>query len=372
MLKNKVIIIPIENAWNHSADFLRQTALVLSKHNLVYIYDHNNHYFFGKKNRKNVYPTYKNIIFHQAKYYLPFERFKIIDKFNRWLSFKLFLEKHRRADKILWIFYPNYYDFAQMNSQKMLKIYDCVDYSENHQEENILINSVDYFFVNSKALKNLYTKRELNKQAIYISAQGFFQPDDKKIKSVPLKKGKNKVVIGYIGGLNYRLNYPLLDQLISNHPEWLFVFYGPEQNNVEKDKVYHTQKWIKKLKQHKNTLFSYSSDRYFIYGLIKNFDVAIIPYNTDIIFNKYCYPMKIFEYFYMGKPVVTNPIVELNLQKFNNLIKISKENNDWEKNIEYFLKNKLSAQKKQVQKTLAKNNSWEYKLNAIGKYLLLN
>lgn len=369
MLKNKVIIIPIENAWDHSADFLRQTAFVLSKHNLVYIYDHNNHYFFGKKHRKNVYPNYKNIIFHQVKYYLPFERFKIIDKLNRYLSFKLFLAKHRHTDKILWIFYPNYYDFAQINSQKMLKIYDCVDYSENHQEENILINSADYFFVNSKALKSSYAKRKLNKQAIYISAQGFFQPNDKKIKSVPLKKGKRKVVIGYVGGLNYRLNYPLLNQLISNHPEWLFVFYGPEQKNVEKDKIYHTQKWIKKLKKYQNALFGHSDNRYFVYGLIKNFDVAIIPYNNDIIFNKYCYPMKIFEYFYMGVPVVTSAILELKEKRFDGLINIADDYKSWENSIKNLLENKMPAKKQRQQRELAIKNNWRNKIKKITKVL---
>lgn len=369
MLKNKTIIIPIENAWDHSADFLRQTAFILSKHNLVYIYDHNNHYFFGKKKRKNVYPNYKNIIFRQVKYYLPFEKFKIIDKFNRWLSFKLFLAKHRHADKILWIFYPNYYDFAQVNNQKMLKIYDCVDYSEDQQKENILINSVDYFFVNSKALKKLYAKKKLNKQAIYISAQGFFQPDDKKIKSVSLKKNKSKAVIGYVGGLNCRLNYPLLDQLIGNHPEWLFVFYGPEQKNIEKDKIYHTQKWIKKLKEHKNTLFGYSDDRYFIYGLIKNFDIAIIPYNLDLVFNSYCYPMKIFEYFYLGVPVISSGILELKEKRFDGLMSIAADYKSWENSIKKLLENKIPGKKQRQQRELAIKNNWQNKIQKIAKAL---
>jgi hypothetical protein len=67
-----------------------------------------------------------------------------------------------------------------------------------------------------------------------------------------------------VGGINCRLDYQLLDQLIKKHPEYLFVFHGPEQKNPRLDKVYQTQKWIKKLKQYENTLFGSSADRNFI------------------------------------------------------------------------------------------------------------
>ena len=138
MLKNKIIILPLEGSWNHSADFLRQTAFTLSKNNLVYIYDQNNHYFFLKKNKKKSYPHHQNIIFHHVKYYLPFERFKLIDKINRHLSFKIFTKTLPKKKKILWIFYPYYYDLAKIAAKSICKIYDCVDYNENQKQEEAL------------------------------------------------------------------------------------------------------------------------------------------------------------------------------------------------------------------------------------------
>lgn len=367
MIKKKIIIMPIEGSWNHSADFFQQTAITLSKNNFIYIYDQNNHYFFLKKNKIKSYPHYKNINFYQVKYYLPFERFHIIDKVNRYLSYKMFIKNLPKGKKVLWIFYPNYCDLAKIKNKNIIKIYDCVDYSENKSNEKKLINNVDYFFVNSIALKRFHQKQKRN--AIYINSQGFYQLNDKKIKIFKINKTNKKAIIGYVGGINYRLNYPLINKLIVNHPEWLFVFYGPEQKNEKKDKIFETQKWINKIKNHTNTLFGLNNDRNFIYGLIKNFDLAIIPYNTDLAFNLYCYPMKIFEYFYLGKPIISSGILEFKLKKFNKYIKIANNYQEWEEKINESLRKKFSKKTKIEQRQMAIENSWQKKINKILNYI---
>jgi len=367
MLKNKIIIMPLEGSWDHSADFLRQTALTLSKENLVYIYDQNTHYFFLKKNKKISYPQHKNIVFHQVKYYLPFERFDLINNINRYLSFKLFIKNLPKKKKVLWIFYPNYYDLVQIADKNICKIYDCVDYNENFEEEKALINCVDYFFVNSLALKNLHKNNK--KKPIYINSQGFYQPEDKNIVKFKLNKKKKKAIIGYVGGVNCRLDYQLLNQLIKKHPEYLFVFYGPEQKNPKLDKKYQTQKWIKKIKKYENTLFDKGNDRNYIYGLIKKFDIAIVPYNIDLAFNKYCYPMKIFEYFYLGKPVISTSILELKLKKFNKFIKIADNVEEWETAIKQLIGKSLSIKQEKKLKRLAIDNSWQNKIDKIAKHV---
>jgi hypothetical protein len=265
----------------------------------------------------------------------------------------------------LWIFYPNYYDLAKLKDKKTTTLYDCVDYQEDQKKESLLIDHVDYFFVNSLSLQKLHKQK--NKKAIYINSQGFFKPDDKKIKNINLEI--NKPIIGYVGGINYRLNYPLLNQLIKNHQEWQFVFYGPEQENKEKDKIYETKKWIRKLKKYKNTTFDYKEDRYYIYGLIKNFDIAIIPYNPKLSFNKYCYPMKVFEYLYMGKHVISSDILELKTQKFKSSIKVLKSYEKWEKLMVCLLKNKLSKNQVSKQSEMAIKNSWRNKINKISKHI---
>jgi len=365
MLKNQLIIMPIDESWDHSADFLRQTALTLSSQNQVIIYDQKNAYFFLKKKERLVYPKHKNIEFHQVKYFLPFRRFLFLEKLNRLFSFWFLLYQHRFSKKIVWIFYPNYYDLAKIKNRSIINLYDCVDYCEDFDKEIKLIKNVNYFFVNSLALQKLHQNK--NKEAIYIDAQGFFLPDEKKVKEAKLKK--NKPIIGFVGGINYRLDFVLLNQLIKNNPQWHFVFYGPKQKFLKEDILFRTEFWLKKIKKYQNVTFGKSKNRYEVYGLIKKIDVAIIPYNPKITFNKYCYPMKVFEYLYFQKPVVSSDIKELNSDKFKKLVKIAKKYKDWNKNIQDFLNNNHSSTDAQQGQKLAISNSWQQKINKIMKII---
>jgi hypothetical protein len=365
MIKNKIIIIPIEGDFAHSADFLRQTALTLAKHNQVYIYDQINSYFWLKNKPKIEYPASKNLHFHQVKYFLPGRRLPWLEQFNRKLSWHLFLAKFGAKNKILWFFYPNYYDLAQTKDKNNLKIYDCVDYQEDLGKEKKLVNNVDYFFVNSEVLFKLHQKQ--SKKPILLSAQGFFEPNEKLIKKSPLTF--DKPVIGFVGGLNYRLDFALLDMLIKNNPQWQFVLYGPVQKDQKKDPQFKTEKWLQKISKYKNLLIGMSNNRYDLYGIIKQFDVAIIPYNTQILFNKYCYPMKVFEYLYFGKAILSTEIEELKNPKFKSFIFTSDKFKDWPKQLEMLLKKKPHQNLIKKQKKLARENSWQRKLEQISNFI---
>lgn len=365
MLRNKLIIIPIDEIWDHTADFLRQTALTLSIQNKIIIYDQKNACFFLKKIKPISYPTYKNIIFHQVKYFWPFRKFAFIEKLNRKFSLWCLLQKYKNLEKILWIFYPNYFDLAKIKDKKTVSIYDCVDYNKFQDKEKKLITNVDYFFVNSLALKGLHNKAP--KKPIYIDSQGFFIPDEKKIKKVNLKT--KKPVIGYVGGINYRLDFSLLDKLIKNNQQWQFIFYGPEQKYPKEDIFFKTKLWIKKIKKYNNVTFGESKDRHEVYSIIKNFDIAIIPYNKDAEFNKYCYPMKVFEYFYFSKPVISTNIGELKSNKFKELIKIAETYQDFEAAIKNNLQKKLPVNQSKKMKNMAFQNSWEQKIEKISKLI---
>lgn len=368
MIENKIIIIPIEGNFDHSADFLRQTAITLSKKNDVYIYDQINSNFFLNKNESVEYPKYKNIYFHQVKYFLPFRRFAFIEKLNRQLSFKLFLRKFRKKNKIVWIFYPNYFDLAKIKDKNTVSVYDCVDYNDDHIKEELLINNSDYFFVNSLTLKKNHSNK--SKKPIYISSQGFFKPDERMIEENNLIY--TKPIIGFVGGINYRLDFKLINELIKRNQQWQFIFYGPRQIDKQKDQKFNTEKWLNKIKKFKNVTFGQSSNRYEVYSVIKKFKLAIIPYNSSIIFNKHCYPMKIFEYFYFGKKIISTEIEELKLNKFKEFIKISDKVEDWEINIKNLLKEKAQADQLKKQRKIAIANSWSKKIEKISKTIFFN
>ena len=137
------------------------------------------------------------------------------------------------------------------------------------------------------------------------------------------------------------------------------------------DKYRDTKRLIQELKSLKNIyLVPRTKSRLVIKEVIKNFDIGIIPYDVSHDFNRYCYPMKLFEYFYMGKPVISTPIDEL--KRFPKFVKIGESSIDWEKHIKSLLSMSWPVKYKEEQKKLAEENSWENKIEAINKVLLNN
>lgn len=369
MIKNKIVILPLEGEFAHSADFLRQTAVTIAKNdNQVYIYNLNLSHFWLKKKPLADYPNHLGITFHAPKYYLPLRRFSIIEKLNRLISFWLFVNSFGAKEKVLWFFYPNHFDIATISSLNCTKIYDCVDYQSSKRKEELLINEVDHFFTNSPSLTRLHSQQ--SKKPIQLKAQGFFVPNERRVKNFDQKF--SKPVIGFIGGINYRIDFPLVGRLVEENPQWQFVFFGPRQKEVIMDRKFKTSKWLRKLKKYPNVFFGNSHDRYQVYGLIKKFDVGIIPYNMSINLNKYCYPMKIFEYLYFGKPVVSSNIESLRQDRFKNAVRIALRDKDWQKAIGEMINKRYNKRLAPEFKKVALENSWERKIEDIFKHIFLS
>lgn len=77
--------------------------------------------------------------------------------------------------------------------------------------------------------------------------------------------------------------------------------------------------------------------------------------------------MVLFEYFYMGKPVVSTPIEEL--KRFPKYVKIGKDYKEWERIIEDFLSKPWPKNYQMEQRKLAEENSWENKINTITSFI---
>jgi hypothetical protein len=91
------------------------------------------------------------------------------------------------------------------------------------------------------------------------------------------------------------------------------------------------------------------------------FDVAMIPFNRNEL-TKNCNPLKVYEYFAMGKPVVSVDIPEL--KRLDGIVKIVGNYNEFVKGIEDSLSHQsLAISHQRIE--FAKNNSWEKKVEEI-------
>ncbi|MFH1561928.1 MAG: glycosyltransferase [Nitrospirota bacterium] len=141
-------------------------------------------------------------------------------------------------------------------------------------------------------------------------------------------KNIEKPIIGYMGCLDGRSDYGLLEYMANKKPLWSIVFLGPievkeERRSLNKYKNVH----FLGVKERKEELPNY----------IQMFDVCIIPYRV-YDFSKTIYPSKTFEYLATGKPVVTSYLPSLDDLAKNNIIKMAKfKEGAFEENYEEFI-----------------------------------
>jgi glycosyltransferase involved in cell wall biosynthesis len=373
MKDKQLIIIPFMLPWDWSADYQRQTCLKMAKKHTVIAYMEKDAVFFLKAllKKRIQYPKHRNIVFYQPLYIFPFRRIRAVERLNQIVSFLLFrLFVVRFQKSILWIFDPYFYYVILM--ARCTTLYDCVDYawSKNQTEfediqriEKTMIRKVGYFFVNSYIL---YAIHKSTRKPDRIVPQGFRLQDFKTYSGKSCKQFIHKSVIGYVGAINHRIDFRLLLALSRRNPGYQFVLWGCIQD-LDNSDLQTTKAWVDILRKETNISIGHSIYRTDIPGIIRQFDIAIIPYVIGYKSVKYSYPMKLFEYFYVGKPVISTPIEEL--KRFPKYVKIGSTVESWEKNITSLLSRPWPKLYQKGQRKLAIENSWERKIGMIMNYV---
>ena len=398
----KTIIIPYNDSFDVVCDYIFQTAKILANQgNIVYLVTIGNpismlKYLFGrnqreKASRQNFFAD-NNIIVVQPPTLFPFRllKIKLIATINK--RYTLFyitrFIKFIRSD-LIWCFDPADIELVKHLHKSVTTIYDCVDYFSTldqdinkkiQRDEKSLLKHVDFFFVNSHALR--IAKSQIRKPDSVVP-QGFdldtftsegLLTNQEKREVQTLEKIFRKIpkpIVGFIGNLTYRLDFKLLNSIITALPKVSFVFTDAFLPMPQDDKFVSTEALIKQIKQLKNAyLIPKTISRKVVKRIIKEFDIGMIPYDTSYDFNKYCYPMKLFEYFYIGIPVISTPIEEL--KRFSKFVKIGNDYKEWKSHIKYLLSQPWPHNYHKEQLKLAAKNSWNNKVSQILKFVLNN
>lgn len=390
MVKNQIIVLISFLDWDFPCDYEKQTAKILSQKNKVFVF---NPIFadplwkiaLDKKRRnsfyKRIYSLNKKLSLFPSFYLFPSHRIKVIEKLNQTilnLSFQLFIKAYcflKTKKPTLWMFFPEEHIFIGKFKEKF-SLYDCVDYHSSvdpledkikKKSEKTMFQKVDIVFTNSPALYRL--KKKLHSKVFQVP-QGANMEIFLKTSKQPLPKELKKIpkpIIGFTGNINFRLDFPLIKKLAFTHSEWSFVFVGPIAHNFYQDKIVNFPQKLKELKRFKNIYFISRKTKKQLVAYLDHFNICWIPYNVSQEFNRYCYPIKVFEYFCRGKPVVSTPIESLiPLQPY---VKIARDAKGFEKEIKKILKNGWPKEYKKEQKKLALANSWEKKIEKISQIL---
>ncbi len=100
--------------------------------------------------------------------------------------------------------------------------------------------------------------------------------------------------LGYLGPPSFRVHAGLVKELLAAHPEWHFVACGPIPGLTMPN--LHDIGWVVPAE---------------LPSLAALFDVGLMPYDCSQEMNLHCVPLKLFDYFAAGLPVVSTPVIHL-------------------------------------------------------------
>jgi hypothetical protein len=180
-------------------------------------------------------------------------------------------------------------------------VHICMDYPEAYQFE--LIELSDQTLVIPKAvfheLRAKYGEKiQWIPQSIHLPAsfqKSLAREEPAQLAAIPRPR------LGYLGPIFARLNLPILREFLLQNRNWHFVYFG-ESNDLPAPNA-HAMAW-----QSPEELAK----------LVASFDVGLMPYDCTEMKNLHCSPLKLYDYFLAGLPVVATPI--LAISEFKDLI----------------------------------------------------
>jgi len=165
--------------------------------------------------------------------------------------------------------------------------------------------------------------------------------------------------IGYTGTLKEQLNWPLLHALAIRHPEWSFVFVGPNQLSGASRAI------SDEMSKLNNVHFLGSKTVWDLAAYPQHFDVCTMPYAVTGYTNN-IYPLKLHEYLASGRPVVGSPI--RSLLDFGHVIALPATIDEWSNALAIALKPQASSHTATLERqSIARQYDWSEIIDRIAR-----
>ena len=219
------------------------------------------------------------------------------------------------------------------------------------ESEKRLIERVDQVFITSRGL--LEKKGGINPHTTFVpngvdvKSYATAVPEPVDMASIPHPR------IGYTGTMKSTLDWPLLLHLTLQHPEWHFVFVGP-QNPSRPEEVTRA---TRELSTRHNVHFLGFKPPRELAAYPQHFDVCIMPYRPND-YTKYIYPLKLHEYLASGRPTVGTQI--RSLEDFADVVALPRTIGEWSVAIKEALSPMAStAECRAARQAVARRHDWD-------------
>lgn len=265
---------------------------------------------------------------------------------------------------ILWLYPPDSANLIGKFNESAV-VFDCVDdwsHFKGLVSQKTVQNYMNALFSQSNLVfsthENLHNQiRDLSKEA-YLVPNGVEPEHFKKALSpetvIPADViGFSKPIIGFIGSVQYWLDFELIYFLASKRPNWSFVFIGPVGARVDLSELMNLP-----------NIYFLGKRRYDeLPGYCKAFDVCINPFKLDEL-SKSVDPLKVYEYLATGKPIVTVNMPAMN--RFGDVVQVAHDNDSFLRELDLAVNSGLDDKMIEARLLHAQTHSWKKRFEQIN------
>ncbi|HDZ6778231.1 TPA: hypothetical protein RS740_002589, partial [Mannheimia haemolytica] len=257
-----------------------------------------------------------------------------------------------------WLYKPEQIKHINSSQKYVYEVYDeyTMDFATGEIKEDVaqlekeVLAKSSYTFFTSEPL--FERKREYlnSKQSKVISNGVVFDLFNKYLLKDNIVSNKRKSV-GYLGNLSNFFDWKLMFDICAQKSDIDFFFHGQLELKSEENKEF-----FEKINALPNTYFSGRVTREQGAAAISCYDVLIIPFVINDAMHA-VNPLKLWEYFALGKPVISSPMDAIKIQPPELYVASTKD--EWIVALDEALSEDIDALVKERRIAMAKELSWD-------------
>lgn len=281
-----------------------------------------------------------------------------------------FLKQYGFSSPFIWTYHPYILDAIKNLGIRNKLIYHCVDDLSSvpgvdkvsfNLEERRLLKKTDVVFVTSKHLMKKCLQH--NKDTYYFANVVDFKHFSPNKKNVGIPKDLKKISeprIVIAGALSeFKIDFKMLNQIISDNPQYSFVFIG---NEIEGQ----SNKILKKISEFDNAYFLGFKKYKELPNYLQNMQIAFMPIKKNC-YTRSMSPMKLNEYIASGLSVISTNLNFLEEYKLNKEIVLIKNYDDFSQISSKLIKNgKISISRARA---IIGENTWQQRADKMLKII---
>ncbi|GGY80180.1 hypothetical protein GCM10007071_29380 [Marinobacter zhanjiangensis] len=268
-----------------------------------------------------------------------------------------------KTKKICYIFHPKYLDYVDFEYFDLVvyHLYDDFDilgHGQWKEKSREAVMRADLVIASSDVVASKL--RRIKSNGIYHIPNGvdyefFAQEDLKALDNRPRPFGAP--CIGYVGSVNEKLDFELVDDLSDHLSSTKFLIAGRVVNLSVSDQVL----WDR-IKAKNNVEYLGQLELKDVPGVIADLDMVGLFYRTtDEKFGFACDPLKLYEALAVGRQIISSDIQAV--KRFEDVVTICQSIEDWEKAIVTYGPDGVEGA--QLRREVAKRNTWDQRVKEI-------